>query len=239
MTAPGRYPVRTRVLHWLTAVVVFSALFIGFVMVNSLGSYASLRAVHMTLGSLILVIVVVRAANRFTHRVPKLPDTVGWLEHKLVVGSELTMYALLLAQPLIGWAMVSASGQSAEIFGSLDLPRIAPFDADLFFVLRQTHSLVAYALVAVIAAHVSAVLLHTLTLRDGMLSRMAFAHRVRWPRRRASTPAGECRRGPVADAPANSVNSHTPASAGMHAALHERTDADPDACRHRRTSSNR
>jgi cytochrome b561 len=56
----------------------------------------------------------------------------------------------------------------------LRLPRIAPFDADLFFVLRQTHSVVAYALVAVIAAHVSAVLLHTLTLRDGMLSRMAF-----------------------------------------------------------------
>ena len=91
---------RTRILHWLTAVLVFSTLFIGFVMVNSTGSYASLRAVHMTLGVLILVIVVVRAANRFTHRVPKLPDTVGWLEHKLVVGSELTMYALLLAQPL-------------------------------------------------------------------------------------------------------------------------------------------
>ena len=190
MTAPVRYPIRTRILHWLTAVLVFSALFIGFVMVNSLGSYASLRVVHMTLGVLVLAIVVVRAANRFTHRVPKLPDTVGWLEHKLVVGSELTMYALLLAQPLIGWAMVSASGQSAVVFGSLDLPRIAPFDADLYFVLRQTHSLFAYALVAVIAAHVSAVLLHTLTLRDGMLSRMTFALRQRPPRRRADRVCG-------------------------------------------------
>ena len=79
MTAPARYPVRTRILHWLTAVLVFSTLFIGFVMVNTTGSYESLRAVHMTLGVLILAIVVVRAANRFTHRVPKLPDTVGWL----------------------------------------------------------------------------------------------------------------------------------------------------------------
>ena len=48
MTAPIRYPIRTRILHWLTAALVFSALFIGFVMVNSLGSYASLRLVHMT-----------------------------------------------------------------------------------------------------------------------------------------------------------------------------------------------
>ena len=189
MTAPARYPVRTRVLHWLTAVLVFSTLFIGFVMVNSIGTYASVRAVHMSLGVLILAIVVVRAVNRFTHRVPKLPDTVGWPEHKLVVGSELTLYALLLAQPLVGWAMVSATGQSVVVFGSLHLPRIAPFGADLFFVLRQTHSLLAYALVAVIAAHVSAVLLHTLTLRDGMLSRMAFARRHAEPPGRATDHA--------------------------------------------------
>jgi cytochrome b561 len=172
---PGRYPVRTRILHWLTAVLIFSALFIGFVMVRSIGSYSSLVLVHMTLGLIILSVVVVRIANRFTHRVPKLPDTVGWVEHKLVVGSELTLYALILAQPLVGWAMVSASGSHAVIFGSLQLPRIAPFNADLYFVLRQTHLLVAFALVAVIAAHVSAVLWHTLTLRDGMLSRMGFA----------------------------------------------------------------
>jgi cytochrome b561 len=172
--ATTRYPIRTRILHWLTAILIFSALFIGFVMVNSVGSYASLRVVHMTLGVVILAVVVIRAANRFTHRVPRLPETVGWVEHKLVVGSELALYTLMVAQPLVGWAMVSASGQPVIIFGSLRLPRIAPFDADLYFLLRQTHSVLAYTLVAVIAAHVSAVLLHTLTLRDGMLSRMTF-----------------------------------------------------------------
>ncbi len=176
--ATTRYPIRTRILHWLTAVLIFSALFIGFVMVNSVGSYASLRVVHMTLGVVILAVVVVRAANRFTHRVPRLPETVGWVEHKLVVGSELALYTLMVAQPLVGWAMVSASGQPVIIFGSLRLPRIAPFGADLYFLLRQTHSVLAYTMVAVIAAHVSAVLLHTLTLRDGMLSRMTFT-RVR------------------------------------------------------------
>ena len=133
----------------------------------------------MTLGVVILAVVVVRVANRFTHRVPRLPETVGWVEHKLVVGSELALYTLMLAQPLVGWAMVSASGQPVVIFGSFRLPRIAPFDADLYFILRQTHSVLAYALVAVIAAHVSAVLLHTLTLRDGMLSRMTFTRGAR------------------------------------------------------------
>jgi cytochrome b561 len=177
VTAAARYPLRTRLLHWLTAILVFTTLLIGFFMVNSLGSYAALVSIHMTLGASILVIVIVRAANRFTHRVPKLPDTVGRFEHKLVIGSELSMYALLLAQPLVGWAMVSASGGHVMVFGTWPLPRIAPFDTDLYFGLRQTHSVLAYLLVAVIAAHVSAVLLHTLTLRDGMLSRMTFGGR--------------------------------------------------------------
>ena len=58
------------------------------------------------------------------------------------------------------------------MLGSLRLPRIAPFDAHLFWLLRQCHSVVAYALVAVITTHVSAIAWHTVALRDGMLSRM-------------------------------------------------------------------
>jgi cytochrome b561 len=205
VTAPASYPLRTRILHWVTAVLVFSMLFIGFVMVNSIGSYAALRSIHMTLGVTVLVIVVLRVANRLTHRAPKLPATVGWFEHKLVVGSELAMYGLLLAQPLVGWAMVSATGKPVEVFGSLHLPRIAPFNAELYFGLRQTHSLLAFVLVAVIAAHVSAVLLHTLTLRDGMLSRMAFALRRK-------------------DTEANSANTGTQGADDMQSALGERTN---------------
>ncbi|MGH3638858.1 MAG: cytochrome b [Mycobacterium sp.] len=174
MTTRQRYPLRTRLLHWATAILVLTALLVGFAMVNSLGSYAALRSVHMTLGVTILVIVVARIVNRFTHRTPPLPATIGAFEHKLVIGSELSMYGLLLAQPLIGWAMVSATGKPPAVFGQLRLPAIAPFDADTYFILRQAHSVLAYALVIVIAAHVSAVLLHTLTLRDGMLSRMGF-----------------------------------------------------------------
>ncbi|MDR3661804.1 MAG: cytochrome b/b6 domain-containing protein [Mycobacterium sp.] len=173
----GRFPIRTRVLHWLTALAIFAALLIGFTMTNVIGSHGALVGVHMTLGITILVIVIARAANRFTHKPPKWPDTVGHWEGKLIAGSELSMYAMMLAQPLVGWAMVSASGTPVRVFGGILLPPIAPFDADLYGILRQTHSVVAYLLVAAVAAHVSAILLHTLTLRDHMLSRMTFGRR--------------------------------------------------------------
>lgn len=88
------------------------------------------------------------------------------------------MYVLLLAQPLVGWAMLSASGVPVVLFGGLRLPPAAPVDPWLFALLRNTHSVLAYLLVVLVAAHVPAVLLHTLTLRDGMLGRMAFGGRA-------------------------------------------------------------
>ena len=181
---PGRYTRLTRVLHWLTAALVFSALFIGFVMVNSVSRYAGLVMLHKTLGVTILVVVLVRVVNRLTHRAPPLPSTVGALERKVVILSEVSLYALLLIQPLLGWAMVSAAGGPVVVFGSLRLPRIAPFDAQLFWLLRQAHSVIAYTLMATIAAHISAVLFHTVALRDRLIERMTFRFRSKADRSR-------------------------------------------------------
>jgi cytochrome b561 len=177
MTELKQFTVLSRVLHWLTAVLVFSALFVGFVMVNSVASYAQLIVVHKTLGALVLLVMVVRVINRARHHPPAWPPTIGSLEGRLVGLSEKLLYALLLLQPLVGWAMLSAAGGPVVVFGTVALPRIAPFDAQLYWILRQAHSVIAYTLVAVIAAHISAVLLHTLTLRDRMIERMTFRFR--------------------------------------------------------------
>jgi cytochrome b561 len=185
MTEVKQFTVLSRVLHWLTAALVFSALLIGFVMVNSVASYAQLIVVHKTLGVLILLVMVVRIVNRLRHHPPAWPPTIGALEGRLVGLSEKLLYALLLLQPLVGWAMVSAAGGPVVIAGSIHLPRIAPFDAQLYWILRQTHSVIAYTLMAVIAAHISAVLLHTLTLRDRLIERMTFRFRTKGDRSRA------------------------------------------------------
>jgi cytochrome b561 len=70
------------------------------------------------------------------------------------------------------------------VFGSLHLPRIAPFDAQVFWVLRQAHSVIAYTLMATIAAHISAVLFHTVALRDRLIERMTFRFRSKADRSR-------------------------------------------------------
>jgi cytochrome b561 len=169
-----KFTTLSRILHWLTAVLVFAALFVGFVMVNSVSRHGALVMVHKSLGALILLVMVVRVINRLTHHPPAWPSTIGVLEGKVVVLSEKLLYALLLLQPLVGWAMISAAGGPVVVFGSLRLPRIAPFDAQVFWILRQAHSVIAFTLMVVIAAHISAVLVHTVALRDRLIERMTF-----------------------------------------------------------------
>ena len=173
-TEPAQYTRLSRILHWATAFLIFSTLLIGFTMVSTVGDYGQLLALHETIGVLILIVVVVRIVNRLTHRPPALPGTVGKIERLGALGSELTLYGLLIAQPLVGWAMVSASGTPVVLFGTIHLFGIAPVDTGLYSILRDVHSVVAYLFVAVIAAHVSAILVHTVTLEDGMLRRMTF-----------------------------------------------------------------
>jgi cytochrome b561 len=188
----GRYSLSIRVLHWLTAVLVFAALIIGFALANALADYAALLMLHKIIGGLILIVIIARVVNRLRHNAPALPATVGRWERRAVIGSEVSMYAALLAQPMVGWAMLAAAGVPVVI-GPLRLPAIVPVDTNLYALLRNGHSLIAYALVVLVAAHVSAVLLHTLTLRDGMLGRMVFRmrdHQVRQDRVNDSAPGG-------------------------------------------------
>jgi cytochrome b561 len=174
VTPPQKFTALSRMFHWLTAILIFAALLIGFTMVNWLAGYATLRVVHMSIGILVLIVVVLRIVNRLRHHPPAWPPTVGRREGKAVIWLERALYALILAQPLVGWAMVSATGKPVRVFGVVPLPRIAPFNIDVYSVLRETHSILAYLLVVVIAAHVSLVLAHTTVLRDGMLRRMTF-----------------------------------------------------------------
>ncbi|WP_033292429.1 cytochrome b [Amycolatopsis jejuensis] len=175
MSTPERFPLVSRILHWVMAVLVLGMLAIGFAMVTSLGGYQFLQAVHRPLGALVLALAVVRIAYRLRRRPPPAP--LGRLERLAATGSELLLYALLVAQPLVGWAMLSAAGTPVVLFGSLRLPAITPADADLYAVLRTTHTVLAYALFLTFTAHLLAVLFHALVLRDGLLSRMTFRKR--------------------------------------------------------------
>ncbi|OBK45325.1 cytochrome b [Mycobacterium sp. 1081908.1] len=178
-SAPTRFALPSRILHWLMAPMVIVQLLIGVTMIASLSYYPLLLAIHRPLGILILAFAVVRLANRLTHRLPPFLSTMSPVERRVASWSEYLLYALLLLQPLVGWAMLSAARFPITLAGPLALPGIAPHNLDLYGVLRQAHNVLALLLFLTFTAHVCAVLFHTLGLRDGLLDRMAL-----WPTKR-------------------------------------------------------
>ncbi len=176
--APARFTLLSRLLHWAMAAMVIAQFFLGVTMVAALTYYPLLLAIHRPLGIAILVFAVVRLINRLTHRPPPFLKTMGPLERKVATYSEYLLYALLLAQPLVGWAMLSAADSPVTIIGALHLPGIAAHTIGLYAFLRTTHTVLAFLLFATFTAHICAVAFHTVGLRDGLLKRMSL-----WPSR--------------------------------------------------------
>ncbi|MEV0032382.1 cytochrome b/b6 domain-containing protein [Nocardia sp. NPDC050793] len=176
-TGTTRFGVRARILHWTMAVLVIAMIGIGAAMVGYLGDYGTLLTWHKTLGVAILALAVVRIAYRIRHRPPPQIDTMARPERLVATGSELLLYALLLLQPIVGWALVSASGIPIHILGGFRIPAIAPTDPQLYAALRTAHGLLAYALLLTLTAHICAVIFHATVLRDNLLHRMTFPPR--------------------------------------------------------------
>ena len=180
---PNQFAVFSRILHWLMAAMLLAMLFIGVSMVASLGNYHRLVAIHRPLGIMILILAAIRLVNRLCTTLPPFPPTMSVFERKIAHCSELLLYALMFALPLVGWGMLSAGHYPIVMFGPVHLPPILPANPTLYAVLRKTHTLLAYLLFFTFLAHLGGVLLHTLIIRDRLLDRMAL-----WPTRSKKNP---------------------------------------------------
>jgi cytochrome b561 len=177
MTRPSNSFVLTaRVLHWLMAVLILSMIFIGIGMVTSVSErHAWLLAIHKPLGVSIFVLAVIRLIVRLRNPPPPLPSDLPLTQKIAAYASHYLLYALMLAIPLVGWAMLSAGGYPVMLSHSLRLPPIFPVNAAAFAFLRHAHAWLALLLFLTFLAHLGAALYHGLIRRDGVLSSMTGA----------------------------------------------------------------
>ncbi|MFI1914048.1 cytochrome b [Nocardia sp. NPDC020380] len=171
------YDLLARILHWLMAVLIVTMLFLGAALVGTIGDYARLLNLHRTVGLAILALAVVRIVNRLWRRAPAPGAGLPPAERAVAVGTEFALYALFVAQPVVGWALVSASGIPVRVAGGIVLPAIAPENAALYAQLRTLHAWLAYLLLALFTAHMCGVLWHVAARQDGLVRRMLWARR--------------------------------------------------------------
>jgi cytochrome b561 len=168
-----------RTLHWLMAILIMSMLFIGVGMVASVSErHDLLLRIHKPLGIAILILAIVRIVVRVRNPPPPLPGDLPALQKLVALASHWLLYILMVAMPLIGWAMLSAGGYPVMLSDTLRLPPIFPVSPTAFAVLRHMHAWFAAALLLTCLAHMGAALYHGLIRRDGVFSSMAHGERV-------------------------------------------------------------
>ncbi|WP_426121853.1 cytochrome b [Methylococcus capsulatus] len=111
-TTQGEYTTTAKWLHWIMAALIVLAWLIGFY-VSDLPKgpeKAAIMAWHKGLGMAVLALMTVRLAWRLLHPPPRLPDTLSPGLQRAAHSAHWTLYGLMIAQPLSGWAVSSANG---------------------------------------------------------------------------------------------------------------------------------
>lgn len=173
MNAPQAFHPLARLLHWTMALLILTMLFVGVGMVTTVSEkHQWLLALHRPLGAAIFVLVLIRIGVRLRFKPPALPADMPALMQFVAHASHWALYALMLAMPLIGWAMLSAGGYPVMLGHSWHLPPIAPANGVLFAWLREAHRYVAYLFFLTILGHMGAALYHALIRRDEVFPSM-------------------------------------------------------------------
>ena len=168
-----RFTVLQRLLHWVMAVCVLAMLFIGVGMESTvMPKYLTLVSIHKPLGITILVLALIRLVVRWRDGAPALPADLPEPIRLAAHGTHYALYALMIAMPLIGWAMLSAADFPVFV-GGFRLPAILAPDAAVHARLREWHTYLAFAFFAIILMHLAAALFHGLIRKDGVFRSMA------------------------------------------------------------------
>lgn len=163
-----------RLLHWLMAICIIAMLFIGVGMLSTvMPKYLPLMATHKTLGVAILVLALLRLAVRAYKGAPALPADLPEPMKLAARLSHIALYGLMIAMPLLGWAMLSTADYPIVLFGDVRLPAILPQSDTLHTFFWKAHVYLAFAFFALILVHIAAALFHLLVRKDGVFEAMA------------------------------------------------------------------
>lgn len=183
----SRYGVVTMTLHWLLAAAVIFMLVLGLVMHEmspddrflGMGQFAAYQ-LHKSIGFTVLILAVMRLLWRWANPVPPLPGTLKVWERWAATFTHVALYVLLIAMPIVGWVMVSASPWQIPtlLYGAIELPHLTGPNEQLEAAMMTLHAIMAFTFIALLVLHIAAALKHHFVLKDDTLKRMIPGTRI-------------------------------------------------------------
>lgn len=157
-----KYHITIRIIHWLMALIILSLFGVGIFMAgldNSVTYKFTLYDLHKSFGVLVILFFALRLIARLTTKVPELPKGIKKMDKIMAKAAHIILYALMFLVPLSGVAMSQTLGYPVKVFG-FELPKIFATNKELGEIIRDSHEIIAYAIVGVVSLHVAGVIKH-------------------------------------------------------------------------------
>jgi len=163
-----------RFLHWVIAALVVIMIVVGVTIANT-GDWPGKTVVydlHKSTGIVLLPLILFRLIYRLSHPPPPLPADIPPMQQMAAYANHWALYALLIAQPIVGWIATSAYPAPIPVYWLFEMPRIWPEDRAFSERMFTVHAAIAGTLAVLVLIHVSAALYHHFIRRDDVLMRM-------------------------------------------------------------------
>jgi superoxide oxidase len=169
-----RYSRASVVMHWgmvLLFIGLYGAINLADVFDKGTPARQMAKDWHFMLGLSVFALVWVRLVLRLLGTAPPIvPAPPAWQE-KAGKALHLALYGIMIAAPLLGWAVLSAGAKPIPFFG-WELPALIGPDKALGRQIREVHELLGNLGYFLIGGHAVAALLHHYVIKDNTLRRM-------------------------------------------------------------------
>ena len=164
----------TRLMHWLTAGLMLLVFVLAFSIdrAPSRAFHTVFLQLHRSVGITIWALTLARLIWRHFAKYPDWPSDMPSTMRVAAKASEYALYALLLAQPILGILQTSAHGDHVDLFFLGQLPALIEKNRPLAQQLLTVHRSIGFLLLSLITLHISAALFHHLWRRDDTLTAM-------------------------------------------------------------------
>lgn len=175
--AAGGYTLPAKVFHWAVAILVLGMIPVGIAL-DSLPKgnvQDTFYALHKSTGFVVLLLMTGRIVWRFISPPPRSEPTLARWQVGASHAVHWTLYAILLAMPILGWAGSNAFGAPVTVYGLFTLPELVSKDEALSKTLLGIHGTLGLIAAALIVIHIAAALHHRFVRKDAVLARMTSA----------------------------------------------------------------
>jgi len=169
-------------LHWLIAGFIIALVPVGLFMEDTPKAIqVAVYQMHKSFGLMVLFLSLASVGWRALNPPPPLPDTMKPWEKFLAKATHLTFFVLILAIPLSGWMMVSASPKNIPtmflmLFNWPHIWFLAQMAVEqkkaIVGDLHEVHEILAFGTMGLLALHIGAALKHQYMDKDNAMARM-------------------------------------------------------------------